>query len=214
VAHDAILGLPPLRILAFSDGELGLRMSTWRRTVAVPGHLACADHGRQGIIVCRIRPCVAEMSLAKSWDGVLAADRASQLLLPRGCLSLARMTAEAEPIEFRHTTGSRFSSDFRTPRPLWGRFMAYGPTTALRTRLCGISAHTAAEIVSTTLSTHPDHVPNLPVKPEEGAESTIRGAERAVTHRRRHPYAVPVENGRACVYLHAEDFRYLAIWVV
>ena len=63
------LGAPPSTGIAKPAGVLG------GRGVAVPGHVACADHGRQGIIVCRIRPCVAEMSLAKSWDGVLAADR-------------------------------------------------------------------------------------------------------------------------------------------
>ena len=63
------LGAPPSTGIAKPAGVLG------GRGVAVPGHVACADHGRQDIIVCRIRPCVAETSLAKSWDGVLAADR-------------------------------------------------------------------------------------------------------------------------------------------
>jgi hypothetical protein len=41
-----------------------------------PGHpAACADDGRQAIIVGRIRPCVGRMSLAGSSDGVLAANR-------------------------------------------------------------------------------------------------------------------------------------------
>jgi hypothetical protein len=49
---------------------------------------AYADHGWQAIVVGRIRPCVAEMSLAKSWDGVLAADsQCSSLLFHRWTLS-------------------------------------------------------------------------------------------------------------------------------
>jgi hypothetical protein len=68
---EVVLGAPPSTGIAKPAAVLG------GRGVAVPGHLACADHGRQAIIVCRIRPCIAETSLAESWDGVLAADSPS-----------------------------------------------------------------------------------------------------------------------------------------
>jgi hypothetical protein len=58
--------------------------------------------------------------------------------------------------------------------------------------------------------------PYLPAKPaaEEGAEGTSRGLVRIVTHRPRHPNAVPVENGRAHVYPDTENTSYLGIRVV
>jgi hypothetical protein len=60
------LGAPSSIGIAKPAAVLGVR------GVAVPGHVACADHGRQGIIVGRIRRCVAETYLAGSSDGLLA----------------------------------------------------------------------------------------------------------------------------------------------
>jgi hypothetical protein len=61
----------------------------WRPPPGQP--TACADDGRQAIIVGRIRRCVAETYLAGSSDGVLAANRgcgrATRQRRGRGCRS-------------------------------------------------------------------------------------------------------------------------------